>query len=91
MPPPYNQKYIPPVPFPFMCGYLEKSTGDHTTPLKSQTWKKKYVEVSDGNLRFFTLREEREETGVVIPLSEAFVSIQAKRHIRLETKAGIRI
>nr|XP_002131352.1 uncharacterized protein LOC100179420 [Ciona intestinalis] len=91
MPPPYPAKYVPSVPFPFMSGYLEKSTGDHTAPLKSQSWSKKYVEVSDGTLRFFTLREEREDTGVVVPLSESFVSVQAKRIIRLESKTGIRI
>ena len=56
-------------------------------------WSRKYVEVSQGELRFYNSRDERgdELAGVAVSLVDAFVSIQDKRIIRLESKTGTRL
>lgn len=68
------------------CLVMQFSTGDPSAGLKAQTWVKMYVEVSDGSLRFFRTREERNEaSAAVIPLGKSYVSVQGKRHIRIES------
>ena len=58
---------------------------------KIRKWTKKYVEVSGGIFRYFVDRSEREETGVIVQLSDAFASIQGKRLLRLESPSGLRL
>ncbi|CAK8672532.1 uncharacterized protein LOC143464577 isoform X3 [Clavelina lepadiformis] len=72
-----------------MNGYLDKQSGD--AEKKNLSWLRKYVEVSEGTLRYFNSREERDESGIVVPLADTFVSIQNKRNIRLENRNGVRI
>lgn len=65
--------------------------GDHLMPIKNQTWAKRFVEVSEGSFRYFNNRTEKEDTGVVVPLVDSFVSVHLKRYVRLESKSGVRI
>ncbi|XP_076818545.1 uncharacterized protein LOC143464577 isoform X2 [Clavelina lepadiformis] len=88
-PPQYSPTYVPPIPQPIMNGYLDKQSGD--AEKKNLSWLRKYVEVSEGTLRYFNSREERDESGIVVPLADTFVSIQNKRNIRLENRNGVRI
>ncbi|XP_076820844.1 uncharacterized protein LOC143466113 [Clavelina lepadiformis] len=80
---------VPFVPKPFISGYLDKRVGDDGT--KNITWARKFVEVSQGTLKFFNSKEEREDSGTGITLADSFVYIEQKRNIRLETKSGIRV
>ena len=55
-------------------------------------WSRKYVEVGEGVLKFYSSRGERgPEAGVVVDLAEALVSMQNHRIIKIESKSGLPI
>jgi len=64
---------------------------DPRLPLRSQRWSEKFVQVIKGSVRFRDSKEGNRDTRQEIQLDGLFVSLQAKRHIRLESPHGVQI